>query len=50
MTSFDWDVLTVGLPGGAQLALVGSTTKRMRIGVVAIDENVGRSPERERNA
>ena len=34
----------------AQLADVGSATKRRRIDVVAIDEDAERSPERERNA
>ncbi len=69
MTSFGWDVLTVGLAAGlglgltavtalrlrttrrrAQLAHVGSATKRRRIDVVAIDEVAERSPEREPDA
>jgi hypothetical protein len=69
MTSFDWDVLAVGLAAGlvlglaavtalrlrtsrrqAQLVDIGSATKRRRIDVVAINEGVERSPERERNA
>ena len=69
MTSFGWDVLTVGLAAGlglgltavtalrlrttrrrAQLARVGSATKRRRIDVVAIDEVAERSPEREPDA
>jgi hypothetical protein len=69
MTSFGWDVLTIGLAAGlglgltavtalrlrttrrrAQLAHVGSATKRRRIAVVAIDEVAERSAEREPNA
>jgi hypothetical protein len=69
MTSFDWDVLAVGLAAGlglslaavtalrllttrrrAQMVDIDSATNRRRIDVVAIDEGVERSPERQRNA
>jgi hypothetical protein len=68
MTSFDWDVLRVGLAAGlglgltavtarrlrttrrrAQLADVGSATKRRRIDVVAIDKGAERSRSENEN-
>jgi hypothetical protein len=66
MTSFDSDVLAVGLAAGLGVGLIAlmairrrsarrraqlaQANKRRRIDVVAIDEDAERSPERERNA